>query len=71
MTFRKKEMEMSRIVIIALLFVAPIISVFAQDSAQDFTQNNAQNGADSSANTSEFIQALKGGKKSGDINAKQ
>lgn len=68
MTFRKKEMEMSRIVIIALLFVAPIISVFAQDSAQDFTQDNAQNGADSSANTSEFIQALKGGKKSGDIN---
>lgn len=63
---------MSRIVIIALLFVAPVISVFAQDfvqdSAQDFTQNNSQNGADSSANTSEFIQALKGGKKSGDIN---
>lgn len=68
MTFRKKEMEMSRIVIIALLFVAPVISAFAQDSAQDFTQDNAQNGADSSANTSEFIQALKGGKKSGDIN---
>ncbi len=59
---------MSRIVIIALLFVAPVISAFAQDSAQDFTQDNAQNGADSSANTSEFIQALKGGKKSGDIN---
>ena len=58
-----------------MIFKALIVAIFAvcvplcaEDSAQNGV--NSQNGADSSANqsTSEFIEALRGGEKSGDIN---
>lgn len=63
-------------IVVALFFV--VVGAFADDLAQDSAQNLSQDSSVDSAqnvaqdseqnNTSEFIEALKGGEKSGDIN---